>query len=171
MSDLTKPLIGDKSVMDDRKNSVSFGEEVSVRESLLYPNGERHYSLDGPKTESRSKNKSGDIDETRFGSSTTAKPLDPEELQKIQKEKQELNKKDKYRAKHGDEAFKIEYGDDEFTRIYGSECDHDKPCCGNKCTLVGGKKTKRRRYTKKQSKRQRSRKSRRSKKSSKNKSK
>jgi hypothetical protein len=170
--DLTKPLIGEKTISfaDDRKNSVSFGEEVSVRDSF-YPNGERHYSLDGPKTESRSKNKSGDIDETRFGSSTTAKPLDPKQLQKIQKEKQELKKKDEYRSKYGDEAFKIEYGEDEFTRIYGSECDHDKPCCNDKCTLVGGKKTKRRKYTKKQSKRQRSRKSRRSKKSSKNKSK
>jgi hypothetical protein len=161
MSDdeLIKPLIGEKI--------IRFDDEVSVRDSLS-PNGERLYSMDGHKTESRSKNKSGDIDETRFGSSTTAKPLDPKLLQNIKKEKQELKRKDEFRAKYGDEAFKIEYGDDEFTRIYGSECDGDKPCCGENCVVLGGKKTTRRRYTRKHNKRQRSRKSRRSKKSSKN---
>jgi len=162
--DLTKPLI--------EKKGVTFYPNVDVRDSLV-TNGvisyhEKPYALDGTKTTSTSKNKSSNVDETRFGSSTTAKPLDPKVLQNIEKEKQELKKKDEFRAKYGDEAFKIEYGEDEFTRIYGSECDGDKPCCNDKCTLVGGKKTKRRKYTKKQSKRQRSRKSRKNKKSSKN---
>jgi len=162
--DLTKPLI--------EKKGVTFYPNVDVRDSLV-TNGvisyhEKPYALDGPKTSSTSKNKSDGVDETRFGSSTTAKPLDPKLLRNIQKEKQELKKKDEFRAKYGDEAFKIEYGEDEFTRIYGSECDGDKPCCNDKCTLVGGKKTKRRKYTKKQSKRHRGRKSRKNKKSSKN---
>jgi hypothetical protein len=167
MSDdeLTKPLIGEKS--------IRFDDEVSVRDSLV-TNGvisyhEKPYSMDGHKTESRSKNKSDDIDETRFGISTTAKPLDPKVLQNIKKEKQELKKKDEFRARYGDEAFKIEYGEDEFTRIYGSECDDGQSCCGGKkCRILGGKKTKRRKYTKKRSKRNRSRKSRKNKKSSKN---
>jgi hypothetical protein len=163
--DLTKPLI--------EKKGVTFYPNVDVRDSLV-TNGvisyhEKPYALDGLKTSSTSKNKSDDIDETRFGSSTTAKPLDPKVLQNIKKEKQELKKKDEFRAKYGDEAFKIEYGEDEFTRIYGSECDDGQSCCGGKkCTILGGKKTKRRRYNKKQSKRNRSRKSRKNKKSSKN---
>jgi len=162
--DLTKPLI--------EKKGVTFYPNVDVRESLdtngVISYHEKPYALVGPNTISTSKNKSGKVDETRFGSSTTAKPLDPKLLRNIKKENQELKNKDEFRARYGDEAFKIEYGEDEFTRIYGSECDGDKPCCNDKCTLVGGKKTKRRKYTKNQSKRQGSRKSRRSKKRSKN---
>lgn len=155
--DLTEPLIGEKS--------VRFAEDVSVRESdLLYPTGQRHYSVDDDKTISTSKNKSVNIGKTRFGISETAKILDPEELKKIQYDKEELIKKDVYRSKYGDDEFKNEYGEKEFSRLYGSECDDGKPCCGDKCIILGGKKTKRRRYTKKH----RSRKSRRSKKSSKN---
>ena len=151
--DLTEPLIGNES--------VSFADDVSVRESLS-PTGERHYSLDGPNTESTSKNKSVNIGKTRFGRSETAKKLGPEQLQKIKIEDEEIREKDEYLKKNGKEEFIAEFGDDEYKRLY--VCDDEKKCCGDKCIILGGKKTKRRRYTKKH----RSRKSRRSKKSSKN---
>jgi|LakMenEpi03Aug12_release.lakeMendotaPanAssembly.Ray.scaffolds.fasta_scaffold956554_1 hypothetical protein len=167
MSDeLTKPLI-EKSVADDRK--VSFADDVFVRESGLFSkNGERLYSVDGNKTNSTSKNKSDHIGPTRFGSSETAKKLDPEQLQKIKNEEEEIRIKDKYLKKNGMEEFIAEYGEDEYKKLY--VCDDEKKCCGEKCGIMGGKKTKRRRYTKKHTRRHRSKKSHRNKKSSKNKS-
>ena len=181
MSDeLTKPLIeksvsfaddGNVSFADD--GNVSFARDIYVRESepeLFSQNGERYYSLDGDKTDATSKNKSAHIGETRFGRSKTTKKLDPEQLQNIKNEEEEIIKKDAYRIKYGDDEFKNQYGDGEFRRLYGSECDDEKKCCGEKCGIMGGKKTKHRRYTKKHTRRHRSKKSRRNKKSSKNKS-
>jgi hypothetical protein len=70
------------------------------------------------------------------------------------------NAQEEMRDEARDEAHRLKYGD---------ECDDGQSCCGgDKCRILGGKKTKRRRYNKKQSKRNRSRKSRRSKKRSKN---
>jgi hypothetical protein len=155
--DLTEPLIGEKSVSfaDDRKNSVTFDDEVRAS-GVGYP-------LDGPRTTSTDKHKSYKIGQTRFGSSTTAEPQDLAEDEKRNASKKELKTKDDYLKKNGKEEFIAEYGEDEYKKLY--VCDDEKECCTN-CVAMGGKKTKRRKYTKKQSKRQRSRKSRRSKKGS-----
>ena len=155
--DLTEKLIGEKS--------IQFDKEVSVRDSLS-PNGESLHSLYGDKTDSRSKNKSNDMRPTRFGSSTTAKPLDPEELQKIKDGEKDITIKDKYLKKNGKDEFIAEYGEEEYNKLY--VCDDEKSCCGKDCVVSGGKKTKRRRYTRKYTKKYRSRKSRKSKKGSRN---
>jgi hypothetical protein len=155
--DLTKPLIEKKGVM--------FNPNVDVRESLT-TNGvisyhQKPYALDGPKTDSTSKNKSNNIGTTRFGFSESTKQFDEEEAAKIEAAEKKMIEEDaelnlqKMRA----ETHRLKYGD---------ECDDEKQCCGDKCTILGGKKTKRKRYTRKYTKKHRSRKSRRSKKGSKN---
>jgi hypothetical protein len=155
--DLTKPLI--------EKKGVTFSPNVDVRESLdtngVISYHEKPYALDGPKTITEEKIKSTNIGTTRFGFSKTTQPFDKEEADNIEAAEKKMIEEDaelnlqKMRAK----AHRLKYGD---------ECDDGQSCCGDKCTILGGKKTKRRRYNKKQSKRQRSRKSRRSKKRSKN---
>ena len=113
--------------------------------------------MDGPKTDSTSKNKSNDIGKTRFGPS---------------------NKEGFYRLPGGFWQSRLEKDKaisekEEETNCCGKwSMDNvkgdKKSSCSENCVVSGGKKTKRRRYPKKQSKRQRSRKSRRSKNGSKN---
>ena len=153
--DLTKPLIEKKGVM--------FNPSVDVRESLS-TNGvvsyhQKPYALDGPKTDSTSKHKS--IEPTRFGFSTLTKQFDEKEAAKIEEAEKKMIEEDAELnlQKMIAETHKLKYGD---------ECDDEKPCCGEDCVVSGGKKTKRRRYTRKYTKKHRSRKSRRSKKGSKN---
>lgn len=157
--DLTKPLI----------KKVMFNPNVDVRDSLTTDDGvisyhQTPYALDGPKTDSVSKIAGitgiTGIGTTRFGFSKSTKSIDKDVAANIADAEKKMSEEDAELTlqKMRDKAHKLKYG----------ECDDEKPCCGDKCTILGGKKTKRRRYTRKYTKKHRSRKSRRSKKGSKN---
>jgi len=163
MSDdeLTKPLLeNDKVVKEGEKENQwedyeSEEDEKGVKFNTKVRASGVEYTLDGPKTISTGVKKK--VRKTRFGTSGNEKLTrpGPELWQSIDEQDNAVDEKNKERNCFGEWSMDNVNGD-------------KKSCCGEKCTILGGKKTKRRRYNKKQSKRNRSRKSRRSKKRSKN---
>lgn len=156
MSDeLTKPLINDKVLEEEGKESEEDYNPNRVGFAPVVRASDVEYPLDGPKTNSTSKNKSNDIGKTRFGPSKKVYRLSPDFWQsRIEKDKAISEKEEETNC----------CGKWSMDNVKGDK----KSSCSENCVVSGGKKTKRRRYPKKQSKRQRSRKSRRSKKGSKN---
>ena len=149
---------------DDSKKRITFDPDVVVRESLS-TDGEISYPLDDPSsrkvTENQYKNKTDNLGTTRFGFSETTPLFDKKQAAMIKAAEKQ--------SRYDDSELNLEKMRAEtHRRKYGDECDDGQPCCGDKCTILGGKKTKRRRYTRKYTKKHRSRKSRRSKKGSKN---
>lgn len=156
--DLTEKLIENEEVVEEEgKESEEDYNPNRVWFAPVVRASDVEYPLDGPKTDSTSKNKSNDMGKTRFG------PSKKEEFYRLSRGFwQSRREKDKAISEKEEE-----------TNCCGKwsmdNVKEDKTSsCRDKCTIVGGKKTKRIRYTRKYTKKHRSRKSRRSKNGSKN---